>query len=156
VRARIVALAVACTLLVSCGGLWNLANRSALAADVAEVMDEADDPDLQCAMIGVTRAGYCLLPASEGAVSGWATSLGLASGTASLDRPETVPPLAAEGAVGCLDAQVFVEVDGLPAYWLGGRPSQLSLSNGGQFEYMLLLYDPETGRACVQVSYAYG
>jgi hypothetical protein len=51
---------------------------------------------------------------------------------------------------------VFGEVRGLPAYWVAGRPEQLKISGGGQFEYMLLIFNASTGRSCIQVSYAYG
>lgn len=49
-----------------------------------------------------------------------------------------------------------MEVEGLPGYWIGARPESLALGSGGQFEYLLLIFDAETSQACVQVSYAYG
>jgi len=85
-----------------------------------------------------------------------AARLELEARIVSLADPSTVPPIVTDGEIGCLDPDTFGSVDGLPAYWLGGRPDQLSLANGGQFEYMFLLFNTATGLVCVQVAYAYG
>jgi len=148
----------ACAILTaSCSGLWNAANRSALQADVATILsiDPAQIP-MKCAMIGGTRSGYCVLPADEMQIVAWADRLGLSARTVSLQDVETVPPLASEGPVGCLAASTFDSIEGMPAYWIAGRPAALELEGGGQFEYLLLIHDPASASACVQASYAYG
>jgi hypothetical protein len=111
---------------------------------------------MQCAMIDGTRSGYCVLPADGLKVDDWASLVRLNRRPVAMTDVETVPPLASEGPVGCLDTGTFPMVDGMTAYYLGGRPESLALIGGGQFEYMLLIFDPATARACIQVSYAYG
>ncbi len=144
-------------LLASCSGLWNAANRSSLETDVAQVLSiDPAEVSMQCAMVDTTRTGYCVLPADETQVDAWARSLGLSPRRASLSDGESVPPLASEGPVGCLDAGRSGAVEGQPAYWIGARPTSLALGSGGQFEYLLLIFDPAAAQACVQVSYAYG
>lgn len=145
-------------LIVSCASVWNLGNQRALEADVLEVLRPAPDQtlSLKCRMIATTRSGYCLGEISEMEAGARAQALDLESFRVDLEDAASVPPLAAEGPVGCLSAEVFPGVDGLPAYWVGGRPVQLGLGSGAQFEYLLLIVDPATDRGCVQVSYAYG
>jgi len=144
-------------LLASCGGLWNAANRSSLQTDVAQVLSVAPaEQSMRCAMVDRTRTGYCVLPADEAQVRAWSGTLGLSPRTASLTDVDSVPPLASEGPVGCLDEGNFGQIEGRPTYWIGARPEALALENGGQFEYMLLIFDPAAAQACVQVSYAYG
>ncbi|MCJ7513490.1 MAG: hypothetical protein MUO23_11035 [Anaerolineales bacterium] len=156
-RTRALLLLVLSILLTSCGPLWNAVNRSTLKLDVAEALGpQALDLQLRCEMVDSTRTGYCLVPADREQVIGWAGALGMSASTASTASAQTLPPLASEGRVGCLAPENFGDVEGLPAYWVGGRPEALILSGGGRFEYMLLLHNPDTGQACVQVSYAYG
>ena len=144
--------------LLACNILWNSANRNTLQSDVKEVLVPAttDQLDLKCSMIETTRSAYCLFEANEEQIEGIAAGLDLDYHVISFENNETTPPVVSEGRVGCLDESVFSQVDGLPAYYIGGRPDQLSLTSGGQFEYLLLLFNPETGQACTQVSYAYG
>jgi hypothetical protein len=151
-------LLILATLTASCGSLWNMANRDLLRSGMVEVLSPiavASD-DLECQMIGSTRTGYCLLATTPEMVTTIATSLALDYRVANPDDPITLPPIAGEGKLGCLSSEVFGEVRGLPAYWIAGRPEQLKIKGGGQFEYMLLLFNPATGRSCIQVSYAYG
>jgi hypothetical protein len=144
--------------LLACNFLWNSANRNTLESDVNEVLYpiNAAQLDLECSMIATTRSGYCLFEANKGQIEEIGARLDLDYRLASFENNETIPPVVSEGKVGCLDENVFGQVDGLPAYYIGGRPDQLSLTGGGQFEYLLLLFNPETGQACAQVSYAYG
>ena len=144
--------------LLACNFLWNSANRVPLESDVKEVLDPATTAklDLKCSMIDSTRSGYCLFSSNQAQIEEIAARLDLDYRVVSFENSESVPPVISEGEVGCLDEDVFGAVDGLPAYYIGGRPDQLSLANGGQFEYLLLLFNPETGQACTQVSYAYG
>lgn len=138
--------------------LWDAANRSSLAKDVAEVLAAPDlaPGALACHMAGRTRTGYCLFETDQALVKDIANRLHLEGRTTAPEAPRTIPPLVVEGAVGCFAAGVGGSAEGLPAYWAGGRPPQLALSGGGQFEYLLLLYNPATRQTCVQVSYAYG
>lgn len=155
---RTFALALVPLLLVSCAFIWNLGNRNSLEADVLEVLHPAPDEglSLDCRMIGTTRSGYCVGEISQDDARALALAIGLESSTLDLADLDGVPPLAYEGLVGCLDPQAFAVVDGVPAYWIAGRPPQLALKSGGQFEYLLLIVNEATGQGCVQVSYAYG
>jgi hypothetical protein len=155
---RAFGLAILPVLLVSCASIWNLGNRSSLEADVLEVLRPAskDGLSLECRMIGTTRSAYCLGEISDDEAAAWAQALALESFRINLEDAASTPPLGAEGPVGCLSAEVFPGVDGLPAFWIGGRPLQLALGSGGQFEYLLLIVNAATGQGCVQVSYAYG
>lgn len=145
-------------ILLACNFLWNSANRVPLESDVKEVLDPATTAqlDLKCSMIDSTRSGYCLFSSNQTQIEEIVARLDLDYRVASFENNETIPPVVSDGKVGCLDENVFGQVDGLPAYYIGGRPDQLSLASGGQFEYLLLLSNPETGQACTQVSYAYG
>ena len=145
-------------LLASCSSLWNVATRDLLRSGMVEVLSPIGTTadDLECEMIGSTRSGYCLLETTPEMVMTIATSLALDYRVANPDDPHTLPPIAGEGKTGCLSSEVFGEIRGLPAYWIAGRPEQLQVSGGGQFEYMLLLFNPGTGQSCIQVSYAYG
>ncbi len=107
-------------------------------------------------MIDSARSGYCLSSSNQAQIEEIVARLDLDYRVASFENNVTIPPIVSEGEVGCLDENVFGQVDGLPAYYIGGRPDQLSLTSGGQFEYLLLLFNPETWQACTQVSYAYG
>jgi len=144
--------------LLACNFLWNSANRVPLESDVKEVLDPATTTqlDLKCSMIDSTRSGYCLFLSNQAQIQEIAARLDLDYRVASLENNVTIPPVVSEGEVGCLAEDVFGQVDGLSAYYIGGRPDQLSLTSGGQFEYLLLLFNPGTGQACTQVSYAYG
>jgi len=111
---------------------------------------------MKCAMIGGTRSGYCVLPADATQVVSWADTLGLSARAVSLQDVATLPPLASEVPVGCLDESTLEGIEGLPAYWITGRPAALKLEGGGQFEYLLLIHDPAAASVCLQASYAYG
>ena len=155
---RTFGLAILPVLLVSCASIWNLGNRSSLEADVLDVLRPAskDGLSLECRMIGTTRSGYCLGEISDDEAAAWAQGLALESFRVNLEDAASTPALGVEGPVGCLSVEVFPGVDGLPALWVGGRPPQLALGSGGQFEYLLLIVNAATGQGCVQASYAYG
>jgi len=154
-RSAIILLAVITT---ACSSLWNWGNRDALIGGMVEVLApiQVVAKDLECQMIGSTRSGYCLLDTTPQMVMTIATTLQLNYRIANPADPLTLPPIVDEGKTGCLSPDVFGEVRGLPAYWVAGRPEQLKISGGGQFEYMLLIFNASTGRSCIQVSYAYG
>ncbi len=141
-----------------CSSAWTAFGRASLEADVAEVVSRglAGSPEMECQMVGTTRSGFCTFEAGGAGALAVATELGLNSGSVEPDDLSAIPPVAAEGAVGCFSPEMMERADGLPAYWIGGRPESLRLQSGGQFEYLVLLLDPDTGQACVQVSYAYG
>ena len=141
-----------------CSALWSVANRRGLEADLREVLGAYLDvqPEMDCAMVGTTRTGYCLFDAQAESVRDLAEEMGMEARAVDLHDPGSLPPLQVEGRVGCLSAEVFGQVQGLPAYWLGGRPDALALQSGGRFEYLLLVFDPAAGRACALASYAYG
>ncbi len=155
---RKLTLLILAALMASCGALWNWGNQGALIAGMVDVLSpiQVTADDLECQMVGSTRTGYCLLATTPEMVMTIATSLALDYRLANPDDPITLPPIAGEGRTGCLSSEVFGEVRGLPAYWIAGRPKQLEITGGGQFEYMLLIFNPATGQSCIQASYAYG
>lgn len=142
---------------LACASLWNIANRGSLVEDVHEAIgiDQASLP-LTCQMIGSTRSGYCRGDLTEDQAQGIAARLGLNASTVDLQAAASVPPLAYEGEVGCLEKDVLPGVNGLPVWWVDGRPAGLSLSSGAQFEYLFVVLDPVNGVGCIQVSYSYG
>ena len=107
-------------------------------------------------MIGSTRSGYCLGEMQPEQAEAAARALELTATQVDLNAPNAGLPMASEGTQGCLDPDVFPVVDGLPVWWISGRPAQLGLETGGQFEYLLIVLNTATGQGCVQVSYAYG
>ena len=107
-------------------------------------------------MIGSTRSGYCLGQIAADQAEAVAAQLGLKPSQVDLKDTASVPPLGYGGEVGCLSQDVMPGVNGLPVWWIDGRPSNLALSSGGQFEYLFLVADPASGAGCIQVSYSYG
>ena len=154
---RVAGVAAVALITLACSSLWNLANRGSLAADVQEAIgiDRASLP-LRCQMVGSTRSGYCVAGISVDQAEEIATRLGLNASTVDLLDTASVPPLAYEGEVGCLGDEALPGVNGLPVWWIGGRPPDLALSSGGQFEYLFLVVDAVSGAGCIQVSYSYG
>lgn len=144
----LVALAV---LLLACNPPWNALQRNTLRIDVAEVLGiaDADQRGLVCNMVGTSRTGYCLFEAEVELVERLAAEF-------ELEELGPGSPLLSEGQVGCLTPEALGEAEGLQAQGVEGRPGSLALGSGGQFEYLLLLYNASTDQACVQVSYAYG
>jgi hypothetical protein len=83
-------------------------------------------------MIGNTRSGYCLLDTTPQMVTTLATTLGLDYRVANPADPLTLPPIVDEGKAGCLSAEVFGEVRGLPP--MARRPAgNLQLRRGVQY-----------------------
>ena len=107
-------------------------------------------------MIGSTRSGYCRGEIAEDQAQGIAARLGLHASSVDLQDATSVPPLAYEGEVGCLAEDVLPGVNGLPVWWIDGRPPGLALASGAQFEYLLVVLDTASGAGCIQVSYSYG
>jgi hypothetical protein len=122
-----------------------------LRSDVVEVLvlTDADQVDLTCTMVGTTRTGYCLFEADAELVERFGTEF-------ALNELEPGASLLFEAQVGCLTPEALGDVGRLRAQGVSGRPESLVLSDGQQFEYLLLLYDPVTDQVCVQVSYTYG
>jgi len=144
------------SLLLACSSLWNFANRNSLESDISEIIDPANTAhlELKCAMVSSTRTGYCLYDTQTESIEQLAVRLKLERNENLLDQ-ETLSPVA-PGGEGCLAPDIVGNADDVSAYSFFGRHEQLSLSNGGQFDSLLLIFNPTTGQACVQVSYAYG
>ena len=142
----------------ACATLWSSTSRTALAGDMREVLvrGNVDPAFLDCHMLETTRSGICLFDASETEIENLTIALELRA----LELPnETELPsgsLAGEAQAGCMTSDPFVDGTDFLLYGIAGRPDQLELSSGGQFEYLILLFDPSNGEACVQASYSYG
>jgi hypothetical protein len=142
---------------LACSSRWILAHRGSLAANVHEVIGL--DPEalpLACQMVASTRTGICQGSIAQDQAEGIASRLALNASTIALQDLSSVAPLAYEGEVECLEEAALPGVDGLPVWWIDGRPADLALSSGGQFEYLLIVVDPASGAGCIQVSYSYG
>lgn len=128
---------------------------STLRSDVAEVVQLPDraSSGLTCQMEPRSRTGYCLAALDQNAMARLIDQLRLTQLSVASTDPRALPPV---GPGGCQATAMFGDGDGVSAYWIGARPTQLALRDGGQFEYLLLLSRAETGQACIQVAYAYG
>jgi hypothetical protein len=144
------------TLIVSsCSSLWNRANVNTIKGDIEALLDRNGvQVDLQnCTMVGSTRTGMCRFRHDVGAADAIIQALHL---DPVLFENATVAFIDAELEAGCGSYPNILEGSGGMLYLISGRPQSLRLSNGTAFEYLLLLYNPSSGEACLQVSYAYG
>jgi hypothetical protein len=144
-------------LLASCSPLWDRANRTAFQDDLAEVLARSSTAVSlsDCHMEGTTRTGYCLLAGGSSQLEAIAASLNMGD-------PQPLGP--GEGSflpAFLLDSPCLAYYSSFPSnqilgYFTAGRPDQLRLADGGQFEYLLISFAPASGGACIQASYAYG
>ena len=104
----------------------------------------------RCQMLGTTRDGACEFTASRGQIDSLVRSLNLkpvepgSEEEASLKRIESSSPYS-------WSAKAALE-----RYFSARRPKELVLKNGSAFEYLILIYNPNSGRALARLSYAYG
>jgi hypothetical protein len=155
---RVLLLAVISSPAGACAPFWNSGNRTTLTADVREILDRGEvDPDrLECNMLGTTRSGLCLFDTTETEIQELTAGLGLGQWQLTGQTEAANGSLAAEAGKGCLTSEFFGGRTDLLQFGIAGRPDELELSDGGQFEYFILLFDPNTGEACIQVAYSYG
>ncbi len=146
-----VSTALACLLLIGCGPLWNAANRSRLESDVRELLKTAavSPQNLECRMVGTTRAGSCSLRMSPSETASVIRTLALESIDSSSEDPSLLIAHAGPSCVAGASAP-------LTAFGITGNPSSLRLPSGSAFSYLLLTINESTGQACVQVCYSYG
>jgi len=143
---------------MACDRLWDGLNRSSLQADMAALLPESGlnrgGALRECRMIGRSRDGLCRLRISPGELVDLVARLGLTEldrdtpeGRRMVRRLSTVSPSCLATGADSHERHVWTAF---------GRPAGLRLDNGSAFEYLLLVYVPSEGVACLQVSYAYG
>ena len=139
----------------SCGPAWNRLNVGGLERDVESLLTQADiEVDLQgCNMIGTTRSGYCRFQDADGDAAAIIQAFNLHQVVL---ENATVPFIDAEFEAGCGSFPWILDGSGGAFYIISGRPEVLVLPTDTSFEYLLLMYEPSSGDACLQVSYAYG
>ncbi len=148
---------VTLVLLAGCDALWNAANRGSLERDFKALTGACGvTPNLsRCRMIGTSRDAACEFTATPEEVASLVRGLNL----------KTVEPESREEAflltIESSSAYSWPAKDApgkaaLERYASGRRPNELVLKNGTAFEYLILYYDPGTGRALARLSYAYG
>jgi len=106
-------------------------------------------------MEGTTRTGYCLLEADPQQIEVFTSSLDMGA-PQHLAAAEGFPFPAFLRDSPCVVRFPSEALDEVRAYLIAGRPDQLRLAQGGQFEYLMIVFDPATYDACIQASYSYG
>jgi hypothetical protein len=136
-----------CLNLGGCEMALNAMNRQ-LAEDVGELLArhgaKIDRP--ACHMIGATRAGACTMTLTPEQVEHVIAGLTLeASGE---DRPTP--------STACASILASTPRDQIRAFMTtGDRPPELRLSRGMAFDELWLVQNRQTGRVCIQATYAY-
>jgi len=144
-------------LTAGCDALWNAANRGSLERDFKTLSQSCGVRVTltRCRMLGTTRNGACEFTASHGQIDSLVRGLNLkpvepgSEEEASLKRIEASSPYSWSGAAG-------PDPSSLVRFASGRRPRELVLKNGAAFEYLILYYNPTSGRALARLSYAYG
>lgn len=144
-------------LTASCASMWNRVNRLPFQTDIQRVLAPSGVPVVlsDCQMEGTTRTGSCELEVSPKQLEAISSSLNLGEA----QRWGTGESSQAAGLLQgspCLDRRSVSSGGEVLAYLITGRPTQLRLADGGQFEYLLIAVDPAGGHACIEASYAYG
>ncbi len=154
-RSVLLTLPIFALILVSCGSAWNRLNAGGLERDLETLLTQAEiEVDLQgCNMIGTTRSGYCRFQDSDGDATTIIQAFHLHQVVL---ENATVPFIDAEFEAGCGSFPWILDGSGGAIHIISGRPDVLMLSTETSFEYLLLVYEPSSGEACLQVSYAYG
>jgi hypothetical protein len=144
-------------LTTGCDVLWNAANRGSLERDFKSLAQSCGVRVTltRCRMLGTTRDGACEFTTSRGQIDSLVRGLNLkpvepgSEEEASLKRIESSSPYSWSAAAGS-------DPSSLVHFASGRRPRELVLKNGAAFEYLILFYDPGSGRALARLSYAYG
>lgn len=109
----------------------------------------------RCRMLGTTRDGALEFTASHGQIDSLVRGLNLkpvepgSEEEASLKRIESSSPYPWPAKDAPAEAA-------LERYTSARRPKELVLKNGTAFEYLILIFNPSSGRALARLSYAYG
>jgi hypothetical protein len=148
--ARLIAASLS-LLLLGCDAVWNAANRGTAEADLQSVLEKHQlrVEVERCRMIGSTRDAICAVRAEPEEIEQAIRALGLQPLVPNAGLPATAPEL-------CREAARFAAGEPVVAFGLSGRPAIFVLGHGGAFESIHLFFDPQVGRGCVRISYAYG
>jgi hypothetical protein len=146
-----------CLLAASCGPLWDRANRIPFQEDVAEVLSAAGTHVVltDCHMEGTTRTGHCAVEGGSQVAATIAASLKMGDPRVVGVSDDSLLPTFLRDS-GCIPDYPPDVLDEVLAYLVSGRPDQLRLADGGQFEYFLITTVPTQDTVCLQASYAYG
>ena len=144
-------------LTAGCDVLWNAANRGGLERDFKTLAQSCGVRVTltQFRMLGTTRDGALEFTASRGQIDSLVRGLNLkpvepgSEEEVSLKRIESSSPYPWPAKDAPAEAA-------LERYTSARRPKELVLKNGTAFEYLILIYNPSSGRALARLSYAYG
>lgn len=144
-------------LAVSCSSLWNRANRIPFQEDVEEVLAPSGVTVVlsECQMEGTTRTGYCELEADPSQIEAIISSLKMGDPQPLVSNEDSLVPMLLRDSP-CLGNHPSSDLNDILAYLISGRPNQLELADGGQFEYLFIAVDPANNNACIEASYSYG
>ena len=156
-------------ILSGCSFLWNFTNAGSFKKDVTALAKKqgVDISISHCQMVGTTRTAICELILPHEQVAMLVDKLGLVE--VDTRRPDCMS-IIIERAVGdgnsvdddfrswdseggCRNACSSYKQ--ITIYKSQRRAPQLKIGDSA-FEYLLIYYDPGSGKCCIQVSYAYG
>ena len=140
-----------------CDVLWNAANRGGLERDMKALASSSGVRVTltKCQMLGATRDGACEFTASQGQIDSLVRGLNLKPVEPGSEQESFVKYIESSSPYSW-SAAAGSDPSGLVRFASGRRPRELVLKNGAAFEYLILYYNPSSGRALARLSYAYG
>jgi len=144
-------------LTAGCDVLWNVANRGGLERDFKSLAQSCGVRVTltRCRMLGTTRNGACEFTASHGQIDSLVRGLNLKPVDPGSEQESFVKYIESSSPYSWSPA-TGSDPSSLIRFASGRRPRELVLKNGTAFEYLILFYDPGSGRALARLSYAYG
>ncbi len=167
-------------LTTGCVQIFDYTGQIALTGDVYEIFErfEVNSDDISCRPVSGHRMGFCSFTPSSEEVDRLVRELALepedvynpVSFPERSERSEPIPRSVvlkitglrgeiSELEMGCMTLEPFEERTSVEAYGSYGQDAsirELNLSGGSRFESLFLLYNVETGEACLQAGYGYG
>jgi hypothetical protein len=153
-RSGLLGAALMVLFVTGCPSAIERANRGSFERHVRELLQKADLADLviDCRMNSATRDGKCEFSADRAQIETLARALALVAASADSPQDRIARSSQRFSALG----QRYREGQGITVYVAAGRPPQLRLEDGSAFEFCVLYFDEAGGRACLELSYAYG
>lgn len=144
-------------LTASCASIWNRVNHVPFQEDINRLLIPSGVPFVlwDCRMAGTTRTGSCELEISPKQLDAIRAYLNMGEGQHWGAGESSRASGFLQGSP-CLDRHSASISEEVLTYLITGRPAQLRLAGGSQFEYLLIAVDPAGGNTCIEASYAYG
>jgi hypothetical protein len=145
---------VGCLLAAGCGSLLIDVNRSSFERDMRQLLKQSAvvPKQIQCRMVGTTRDGVCSLRLSPLEHEAIIRSLKLEAVTSSSPVDSYLAQLVDQPNNSCVPGNS----GDLVTFAIAERPTQLRLSGGSAFEYLILTVNKSTEEACLRTAYSYG